>query len=144
MLPAAPWPSKRSHQRYERHLFSRPALVTPQTRNAPQQTVPQVKGGILRDWPGQLSQLPPPSVGIAVAAPKRACTVPCRGRAARRSCRLIIRHTFQAKEVCGEPAPVKFSLIRGQNMTGADLPIYQPDERPDAIDNCGPRCCIWK
>ena len=42
-----------------------PALVTPQTRDAPQKPVSQGKREVLRDWPGQLSHLPSPSVGIA-------------------------------------------------------------------------------
>ena len=65
MILSAPCPSKRSHQRYERHLGGCPALATPQTRDAPQTPVSQGKREILRERPGQLSHLPPPSVGIA-------------------------------------------------------------------------------
>lgn len=43
----------------------RPALVTPQTRDAPHTPVSQGKREILRERPGQLSHLPPPPVGIA-------------------------------------------------------------------------------
>jgi len=40
-------------------------LVTPQTRETPQTPVSQGKREILRERLGQLSHLPPPSVGIA-------------------------------------------------------------------------------
>ena len=40
-------------------------VAAPQTRDAPQTPVSQGKREVLRDWYGQLRQLPPPSVGIA-------------------------------------------------------------------------------
>jgi len=42
-------------------------LVTPQTQETPQTPVSQGKREVLRERPGQLSHLPPPSVGIAPA-----------------------------------------------------------------------------
>ena len=42
--------------------------------------VPQGERGILRAWPGQLSHLPPPAVGImALMEPQAAWIFPCRG-----------------------------------------------------------------
>ena len=94
VILSAPCPSKRSHQRYERHLGGCPALATPQTRDAPQTPVSQGKREMLGERPGQLSHLPPPSAGTAPPRQRRACILPCRGRAAGRSCRPIIRHIF--------------------------------------------------
>ena len=94
VILSAPCPSKRSHQRYERHLGGCPALATPQARDAPQTPVSQGKREMLGERPGQLSHLPPPSAGTAPPRQRRACILPCRGRAVRRSCRPIIRHIF--------------------------------------------------
>ena len=94
VILSAPCPSKRSHQRYERHLGGCPALATPQARDAPQTPVSQGKREMLGERPGQLSHLPPPSAGTAPPRQRRACILPCRGRAVRWSCRPIIRHTF--------------------------------------------------
>ena len=119
-----------------------PALVTPQTRETPQTPVSQGKREMLGERPGQLSHLPPPSAGTAPPRQRRACILPCRGRAVRRSCRLIIRHTFFRKGIQGEPAPAISSQNEDTTRTGAVLPTHPPNERPDAIDNCGSRCSI--
>ena len=117
--PSAPCPSNRSHQRYERHLDGCPALAAPQTRSVPQTPVSQGKRELLGERPGQLSQLPPPSAGIAPPSQRRACILPCRGRAAGRSCRLIIRHTSNSGHWRDTHAGLFFSQNEGANRTGA-------------------------
>ena len=89
--------------------------------DAPQRSVPQDKRGMLGDRPGQLSQLPPPSAGTAPTRHGWAYILPCRGRAVRRSCRPIIRHTTTYRAWEGHPRRSISSQHEGANRTGAAL-----------------------
>lgn len=99
-------------------------MATPQTRDAPQTPVSQGKREMLGERPGQLSHLPPPSAGTAPTRHGWAYILPCRGRAAGRSCRLIIRHTFFERAFKGTRAGHISSQNEDTARTGAVLPAH--------------------